>query len=155
MSPTLDDLQRDHERVLQLLRQTMEVVSTQSFILREATAGEDLGGLLAATCERLVAAGVPLWRVSLNMPAIDPTVRTLAFVWRRGWGTSADTSPHGDKGEAIYHRSPIHHLQAAGLDSGRWQVETGEGCDTLPLLAELRAEGATDYLLRIVHFGGS
>ena len=130
---------------------------TVELILREATVGDDLGGLLAAVCERLVAAGLPLWRVSLSMQAIDPTVRALAFVWRRGRGTSADATLHGagDEGEAMYRRSPIHHLQAAGLDAGRWRLEIGEGCDTLPILAELRAGGATDYLMRLVRFGGS
>ena len=130
--------------------------STVELILREATAGDDPGGLLAAVCERLAAAGLPLWRVSLGMRAIDPTVRALAFVWRRGRGTSADAAPHGagDEGEAMYRRSPVHHLQAAGLDAGRWRLEAGEGRDTIPILAELGAEGGTDYLMRLVRFGG-
>jgi adenylate cyclase len=54
----------------------------------------------------------------------------------------------------MYRRSPVHHLQAAGLDAGRWRLEAGEGRDAFPVLAELRAEGGTDYLMRLVRFGG-
>jgi adenylate cyclase len=99
---------------------------------------------------------MPLWRLSLTMRAIDPTVRALGFVWRRGRGTLADRTPHGaaDEGEAAFRRSPISLLQSKGLYRARWRLETGEGCDSFPLMADLRAEGATEYLMRLVAFGG-
>ena len=133
-----------------------DTAATIDLILSEATSGDDLAGLLDMVCERLVAAGMPLWRLSLIMRAIDPTVRALAFVWRRGRGTLADRTPHGaaDEGEAAYRRSPISHLQSKGLYRARWRLETGEGCDSFPLMADLRAEGATEYLMRLVPFGG-
>jgi adenylate cyclase len=127
-------------------------------ILREATDGDDLGGLVAAVGERLVAGGLPLWRFSLGMRAIDPTVRALSFVWRRGFGISSETVSHGvgDEGEAMYRRSPIAVLEAQGLTRRRWRLEIeGEGCLAIPLLAELRAQGGTDYLLRLIGFGGA
>jgi adenylate cyclase len=150
------DLRAAPERLASAGDARTAAASTVDLILREATAGDDPGGLLAAVCERLAAAGLPLWRVSLGMRAIDPTVRALAFVWRRGRGTSAEAAQHGagDEGEAMYRRSPVHHLQAAGLDAGRWRLEAGEGCDALPILAGLRAEGGADYLMRLVRFGG-
>jgi adenylate cyclase len=133
-----------------------DTAATIDLILGEATSGDDLAGLLDMVCERLVAAGMPLWRLSLTMRAIDPTVRALAFVWRRGRGTLADRTPHGaaDEGEAAFRRSPISHLQSKGLYRARWRLETVEGCDSFPLMADLRAEGATEYLMRLVPFGG-
>jgi adenylate cyclase len=90
-------------------------------ILREATDGDDLGGLVATVGERLVEGGLPLWRFSLGMRAIDPTVRALSFVWRRGVGLSSETVSHGvgDEGEAMYRRSPISALEAQGLTGQR------------------------------------
>jgi adenylate cyclase len=117
---------------------------TVDLILREATAGDSLADLLTTLCERLVADGLPLWRFSVSMPAIDPTVRALGFVWRRDLGVEAAASPHGSQGEAMFQRSPISHLQAHNLERQRWLLEDGEGCDTFPILEELRAEGATD-----------
>jgi adenylate cyclase len=122
-------------------------------ILREATEGDDLGGLVAAVAERLLAAGLPLWRFSLGMRALDPTVRAMSFVWRRGVGLSSETVSHG-VGETMYRRSPVFLLEEQGLTGRRWRLEDGEELASIPLLAELRAQGATDYLLRLVGFGG-
>lgn len=127
-------------------------------VLREAVASDDLGALLATACGRLLADGVPLRRASLGMRTIDPTVRALSYVWRRGApGVAAEAVAHGvgDEGEALYRRSPIAHLEAAGLAAHRWRLEAGEGCGAIPLLAELRAAGATDYVVRLVRFAGA
>jgi hypothetical protein len=107
--------------------------STIDLILREAIAGDDLAGLLTAVGERLVAAGMPIRRLSLGIRAIDPTVRALAFVWRPARGILADSALHGlgDEGLAMFRRSPISHLQERGLDGHRWRLEAGEGCDRL------------------------
>jgi adenylate cyclase len=128
---------------------------TIDLILREATVGDSLPDLLTRVCERLVADGLPLWRVSVSMPAIDPTVRALGFVWWRGRGTQSDSAPHGPQGEAMFGRSPISHLQAHKLDSHRWRLDTGEGCDTFPILAEIRDDGGSDYVLNLVRFGSA
>ena len=126
-------------------------------ILREATDGDDLGGLVAIIAEHLTAAGLPLWRFSLGMRALDPTVRALSFVWRRGARLSSETVSHGvgGEGDAMFRRSPIAFLEAQGLTGHRWRLEAEEGCAVIPLLAELRAQGATDYVLRLVGFGGA
>jgi adenylate cyclase len=55
----------------------------------------------------------------------------------------------------MYRRSPIFRLEAENLDQARWRLEAGEGCDSIPLLAELRAEGGTDYVMRLVRFGAT
>jgi adenylate cyclase len=126
-------------------------------ILREATDRDDLGGLVAAVGGGLVAEGLPLWRFSVGMRALDPTVRAMSFVWRRGAGLSSETVAHGvgDEAEAMFRRSPIAVLEAQGLTGHRWRLEAEEGCAAIPLLADLRAQGATDYVLRLVGFGGA
>jgi adenylate cyclase len=128
-------------------------------VLGMAAASDDPGPIFAAACGRLLADGVPLRRASLGMQTIDPTVRALAFVWRRDAPTvaMAGAVAHGagGEGEAMYRRSPIAHLEAQGLTGRRWRLEVGEGCAAFPLLAELRAEGATDYVLRLARFGGA
>ena len=40
--------------------------------------------LLEETCERLVAAGLPLWRVAAFVRTLHPDVYGRSFVWRRG-----------------------------------------------------------------------
>ena len=125
-------------------------------ILREATEGDDAERLIGLTCDGLLGLGVPLWRFSVGLRTINATVRARSFVWRRDRGFAAEALPHVADGDdlAAFHRSPIHHVQSRGLTCARWRVELGEGCETLPLLAELRAEGGTDYVMHLVRFGG-
>ena len=53
------------------------------WILRYATANDDLGSLLSGVCERLVEAGIPIWRASLDLPTIDPNSRAITHKWWR------------------------------------------------------------------------
>ncbi|WP_084507321.1 adenylate/guanylate cyclase domain-containing protein [Geminicoccus roseus] len=126
------------------------------FILEDATTRDDLPGLLGSACEKMVALGVPLWRMSVSMRAIHPTVTALTAIWRRGEGAAADLAQFGpgEEDRARYRRSPIAYLLESGERSARWDLAAGEGCDRFTLLAELRAAGAADYLLRVIPFGG-
>ena len=123
---------------------------------REATASDDPERLVALVADGLVASGLPLWRLSVGVRAIDPEVRALSFVWRRGGGLTAQTTPYrpGDN-DIAYRRSPIFWLSERNLEAWRWRLDHGEGCDELPLLAELRAEGATEYAMHLVRFAGA
>jgi len=125
-------------------------------ILRQATEADDAEGLIGLTCDGLLGLDIPLWRFSVGLRTINATVRARSFVWRRDRGFAADALPHvtDDDDLAAFHRSPIHHVQSRGLACTRWRLVEGEGCEALPLLAELRAEGGTDYVMHLVRFGG-
>jgi adenylate cyclase len=125
-------------------------------ILRDALEKEELSEVLASLCERLVARGFPLWRTSMAMRTIDPTIRAFSLVWRPGTHAALDTTPYDDDGvgEAQYERSPIAYMFVRGLRVHAWRLDQGEGCDTIPLLADLRDEGATHYVMHLIRFGG-
>ena len=44
--------------------------------------------LLSQTCERLVDAGVPLWRVAAFVQTLHPDMLGRSFVWRPGAGVT-------------------------------------------------------------------
>jgi adenylate cyclase len=48
---------------------------------RSASAPTDL---MAQTCERLVAAGLPLWRVGVFLRTLHPDIFGRNFIWRPG-----------------------------------------------------------------------
>jgi adenylate cyclase len=131
-------------------------MEVSDLVLRGAVANDDLRDLLAQACEQLLGHGIPLWRVSLSMRAIDPTVRALSFVWRPGTDVATDETPYmaADEDEAAYGRSPIVYMLSHDLQVHCWQLERGEGCDVIPILAELRQQGATHYVMWLVRFGG-
>jgi adenylate cyclase len=123
-----------------------------AWILRHATAEDDGGALLEGICRGLNDAGLPLWRMSLATPTIDPNHRAVATSWRRDVGMSVLATAHGAEAEAVFRRSPVGRLMDENRTAARWNLEIGEGCDDLLLLGELRAEGGTDYRLDLVGF---
>ena len=52
--------------------------------------------LLAQTCERLVAAGVPLWRGAAFVKTLHPDAFGRSFVWRPGAETEIMTKGRHD-----------------------------------------------------------
>lgn len=118
---------------------------------RGATASDDGDEMLEEVWRRLIEAGLPLWRTSVSAPTIDPLHRSFNLNWHAGRGTEVVMDPHGS-GDATWRRSPIYALLARDRTAGRWRLDAGAGIDAFPLLAELRAQGATDYLLRVVGF---
>jgi adenylate cyclase len=125
-----------------------------AWILTQATDRDDLGELLAGTCERLAAAGVPIWRASFDLPTIDPLSRALMHKWWRDAPVDVETLPHGPDQQAVFQRSVIFHMMSQGEDFRRWRLEDGEGVGEFSLLQTLKQSGATDYAMRLVKFGG-
>src|SRR5260370_28187181 len=48
--------------------------------------------MMAETCERLVAAGLPLWRVGVFVRTLHPDILARNFIWRRGAEVVAGTA---------------------------------------------------------------
>jgi adenylate cyclase len=123
------------------------------WVLRHATAQDDLGALITGVCERLIAAGLPIWRASLDLPTIHPVARAVSHRWWRDRPVTVEMLPHGPGQDGVFQRSVIHHLLSSGLEARRWRLERGEGVAEFDLLRTLQAAGGTDYLLRLVGFG--
>jgi adenylate cyclase len=117
-----------------------------------AAVADRADGVLETAFHALLDAGIPLWRVSVAMPAIDPTFRAVSLVWRRGRGIVRESTKHGPDGDARFARSPIHALLESGGDALRCRLDGQEPDPNLTLLGELRAQGGTDYVLHLPAF---
>ncbi len=122
------------------------------WIMRHATTVEDSRTLTDGLGRALNGAGVPILRIGVSLATLNTSHRGITFDWRRGEGTSITRLRHGAQGEAEFGRTPIGVLLSEGRLSDRWRLDGGEGCDRFPLLARLRDEGCTDYLLDIIGF---
>jgi adenylate cyclase len=120
-------------------------------IATETTASDAGDVLLGQVWRRLIEAGLPLWRVSVSAPTIDPLHRSVNLNWHADRGDEIVLDPHGPERETVWRRSPIFALVERDETAGRWRLEDGADA-RFPLLAELRAQGATDYVLRTVGF---
>jgi adenylate cyclase len=98
---------------------------------------------LAALAERLVAAGVPLLRVSTSILTKHPEVFVANLEWRRGMSTASVTDRrHAIMGADTYRSSPVAEIHS-GVDTVRARL--AEGDRRFPVFDELREGGSTDY----------
>jgi adenylate cyclase len=113
------------------------------------------GDLMAGYCDRLLAAGVPLWRASSGADALHPLIGAQGHRWRIGEGVREEFFPRDSTParEEEWLRSPWRWMIENHENQLRRRLERGEGTNEFPLLADLAAQGGTDYWSRIAPFG--
>jgi len=106
--------------------------------------------LLSETCERLVAAGVPLWRVGAFVKTLHPDVFGRSFVWRPGADVVINTAGFDLPGSPEFTRSPLAILYANGHEV-RYRLDDPES-RRFPFFDDMRVEGVTDYIALPMRF---
>ena len=101
--------------------------------------------VLAQLCDRLVASGIPLWRVAVFVRTLHPQVMGRRFVWRPGTEVVSSEAPYELLETAEFRDNPIARVYQTGGPIRRRLADPDRALD-FPVLAELRAEGVTDYL---------
>ncbi len=125
----------------------------EAWLLGAAIGEDDLLLLFRALVDRLLARGYPLDRASLHIGTLHPDLFGFAWVWNRGDDLCDEIQvPETLMASASYRNSPL----AVVIEQGRAfrrRLEEDGGRDDFSLLADLRAEGITDYLC--LPLGGS
>jgi adenylate cyclase len=101
--------------------------------------------VLAQLSERLVACGIPLWRVAVFVRTLHPQVMGRRFIWRPGTDVEVSEAPFELLESADFLENPIAKVYATGHALRRKLADPDCTVD-FPVLSELRAEGITDYL---------
>src|ERR1700730_9003076 len=100
--------------------------------------------LLSETCERLVAAGVPLWRVGAFVQTLHPDAFGRSFIWRQG-GEVVVTAADFDLPETPqFLQSPLAILYRSKHEV-RYRLDDPES-RRFPFFDDMRGEGVTDYV---------
>jgi adenylate cyclase len=106
--------------------------------------------VLTETCERLTAAGVPLWRVGVFVRTLHPDAYGRSFVWRPGADVVINTASFDLPDSPEYKRSPLAVLYASGHEV-RYHLDDPESA-RFPFFDDMREEGVTDYIALPLHF---
>ena len=115
------------------------------WLLTEGRRITDGATFFARLCERLLAAGLPLCRATVGVRVLHPQLFAVNFVWRRGAEIERIDRVHGTEMTSTYLDSPIRVLYE-GAAALRRRLEGPDAQLDFPILKELRAEGATDYV---------
>lgn len=111
-----------------------------------------LAQLIPGFCERLIEAGVPILRCSVNIRQLHPQYYTRGFFWNRG-EIEATESPreHGIENTSAYLDSPLRRVYEKHEDIRRRLLDPATPRD-FPILADLEQRGVTDYLVKWLPF---
>ena len=110
--------------------------------------------MMAETCERMVAAGLPLTRVGVFVRTLHPDVVGRNFVWRPGAEIVAGTANYEMLESEEFRNSPLAIVFAEKREV-RARMD-GPDAKRFPLFDDLRAEGITDYIaLPLLNVDGS
>src|SRR6202790_3138848 len=110
--------------------------------------------MMAETCERLVAAGLPLWRVGVFVRTLHPDIIGVNFIWRPGAEVVVGTANYDMLDSPEYRNSPLAIVFGEGRGV-KHRIADPEA-KRFPFLDDMRAEGVTDYIaLPILQIDGS
>ena len=118
---------------------------------RSALRPEDL---VRELCRRMIDGGIPLWRAALFVNMLDPDIFGRRFTWQKGKGVSVLEGVYALMESNEYLTSPITAVRSSGEPLRRHLAHV-DCPDDFQILAELRAENATDYLVAPMVFTDS
>ncbi|QQN66024.1 adenylate/guanylate cyclase domain-containing protein [Bradyrhizobium diazoefficiens] len=100
--------------------------------------------MIAAVCERLVDAGLPLSRFGIFIRTLHPEIFGRNFIWRQGQEVEIGTVDFEILETPEFARSPLRIVFEQGLEV-RGRIDDPDS-RRFPFLDDLRTEGATDYI---------
>jgi len=110
--------------------------------------------MMAETCERLVAAGLPLWRVGVFVRTLHPDIIGVNFIWRPGAEVAVGRADYDMLDSPEYRNSPLAIVFGEGREV-RALLDSPDS-KRFPFLDDMREEGVTDYIaLPILQIDGS
>jgi adenylate cyclase len=110
--------------------------------------------LMTETCERLVAAGVPLWRVGVFVRTLHPDIVGRNFVWRPGAEVVVGSANYDMLDSDEFRSSPLAIVFGEAREI-RARMD-GPDAKRFPLFDDLREEDVTDYIaLPLLQVDGS
>jgi adenylate cyclase len=137
-----------------------KIIDVHIWAVRQGLRGATVDELFDGFCQRLVVAGLPLWRGFAGMRTLHPQWGGYGYTWRRDlnaieydrFGRGVDTNP--DWVESPF-RFLINQIRVSEDDvvSMRRRLEGPDAQLDFPMLKSLAAAGATDYVAQFFRFG--
>ena len=122
----------------------MDVAAVIEWLIEGAHSAATPDGVLAELCDQLVDVGIPLWRAAVFVRTLHPQILGRRVEWRHGAGVTMREASFEVFDSDSFRDSPIARVyeEVRPIRSRLDDAEAG----AFPLLADLRAEGGTEYL---------
>jgi len=147
-----------------------KIIDLHVWAVGEGLRGTEAAPLFDGLCQRLVAAGVPLWRATAGMKTLHPQWGGYGYTWWRHLNAiQPQQFERGEEYEQIVLNSTIGYLIRLGEARAatapiegaqpwlhlRRRLAGSEAQLDFPSLHEHAAAGATDYFAEVVRFGAN
>jgi adenylate cyclase len=107
--------------------------------------------VVAETCERLVKAGLPLWRVGIFVRTLHPDIFGRNFIWKPDAEVQLGTVDFAILDTPGFHPSPRSIVFRDGVEVRR-RTDDPEAAARFPIVEEMRTEGVTEYVALPLRF---
>jgi len=125
---------------------TLDVQSVVDWLDRGAPPAKLPQDVLLQLCRRLVESGIALYRAAVFVRTLHPNVAGRAFYWRADTdAVEVDEAEHAFMQTEDHLGSPLPVIVSSRAEIRRRIADPGCPMD-YPVLADLRSQGATDYL---------
>jgi len=114
------------------------------WLIDGARSAGNAAAMMSEFCERLVAAGLPLWRVGLFVRTLHPDVLGVNFIWKPGAEVVSGTADHAFLDSPEFRNSPLAIVFGEGREV-RHRIDDPES-RRFPFLDDMRADDVTDYI---------
>jgi adenylate cyclase len=131
-----------------------EIHELTDWLIDGARSAADPMDMMAQTCQRLVAAGLPLWRVGVFIRTLHPDIFGRNFIWRPGTKVEMGTVDFQILESPEFQSSPLITVFQQGIEVRAHADDPAS--ERFPIIDDLRAEGVTDYIaLPLIFVDGS
>jgi adenylate cyclase len=121
------------------------------WLMTEARKRTDASEFLDVFAEVLLAAGVDVARITTGVPILHPQIFSFSGLWQFGKGTTERLYRADASANSIMTNSPIRTAYE-GKGPVRFDLSAPPQAGEFDIVAELRAENYTDYIVHSVPF---
>ena len=130
-----------------------EVAEITAWLIGSARLSAPPLKLIDGFCRRLIALGVPLWRLRAGQAIANPLASAWGVIWTRdGAGSHEYTVQRSVLATGAYHGSPFQYVVRTGKSFRRRLLDLDPELDH-QVLHEMAAAGGTDYLALPLEYG--
>ncbi len=131
---------------------TIDVSSVVDWLVDGAQSVNMPQDVLFEMSERLLALGLPIYRVAVFVTTLHPNVAGRGFFWRRGAdAVEVSEASYEILDTDLYFKNPVYAVCLDGKEIRRKLFDPDCEKD-FPLLEDLRGEGVTDYIAMPLDF---
>ena len=135
---------------------SVHIDGVADWLMSQALGEADVQDIVGGCCDRLLAAGIPLWRAFVSFRILHPKFASVSIIWRRDERSGTVERIETLHGEAFtsedWRQSPMNHMLSTQIPFLRRRLVGEEALLDFPVCHDLRAQGASDYVAWMMPF---